>query len=90
MSNAAADISRMELTGYNGEQETLVNIPFNSIYQKFSTEVEVTDGQVNIAFYCRRPGNTSMQIDNVELWKMDAERPSETYAIQVADGQELL
>ena len=88
MSNAAADISRMELTGYNGEQETLVNIPFNSIYQKFSTEVEVTDGQVNIAFYCKAPGNTSMQIDNVELWKMDAERPSETYAIQVADGQE--
>ena len=29
-----------------------------------------------------------MQIDNVELWKIDSTAPSETYAIQVADGQE--
>ena len=35
MSNTAADTSRMELSGYNGTQETMVNIPFNSIYQKF-------------------------------------------------------
>ena len=87
ISNSAAQVSRMELTGYNGAAESLVTIPFNSAYQKFSSEIEVTDGKVNIAFYCKGAKSTSMQVDNVEIWKIDTEKPKDTYAVQVAAGQ---
>lgn len=78
----------MELSGYDGDATTQVEIPYNGGYERYSSQVEVKDGQLTIAFYCLGNTHTSMQIDNVELWKIDSTAPSETYAIQVADGQE--
>ena len=88
MSNGRQQASRMELSGYDGDAATQVEIPYNGGYERYSSQVEVKDGQLTIAFYCLGNAHTSMQIDNVELWKIDSTAPSETYAIQVADGQE--
>ena len=88
MSNGRQQASRMELSGYDGDAATQVEIPYNGGYERYSSQVEVKDGQLTIAFYCLGNAHTSMQIDNVELWKIDSTAPSETYAVQVADGQE--
>ncbi len=88
MSNGRQQASRMELSGYDGDAATQVEIPYNGGYERYSSQVEVKDGQLTIAFYCLGNAHTSMQIDNVELWKIDSTAPSESYAVQVADGQE--
>ncbi|MBC2579500.1 glycoside hydrolase family 66 protein [Clostridium sp. DJ247] len=61
-------LCRMELTNYGGSA-AYTNISSGSTYQQIQGTVNVTNGQVNIAFYISAPGNTNLQIDDVELWK---------------------
>lgn len=61
-----AKISRMELTGHGGEP-VFVSIPHGDQYVKISGTVQVVNGELDVAFYQEAPGNTNLQIDNVEL-----------------------
>jgi dextranase len=58
----------MELTNYGGSA-AYTNISHGSVYQQIQGTVNVTNGQVDIAFYMSAPGNTNLQIDDAELWQ---------------------
>lgn len=61
-------ICRMEVTNYGGSA-VYVNIPKGTSYVQYTATVNVTNGQLDIGFYTSSPGNTNMQIDDVELWR---------------------
>jgi dextranase len=61
-------ICRMELTNY-GDSAVYTNIDHSDAYQQVQGTVNVTNGQVDITFYTSAPGNTNLQIDDVELWQ---------------------
>ncbi|MCT1404075.1 carbohydrate binding domain-containing protein [Paenibacillus sp. p3-SID867] len=62
--------SRMKLTGYGGDP-FYVLIPHGNAYTTISHTVKVTNGSLKIAFSQTAPGNTNLQIDNVELVPID-------------------
>lgn len=61
-------ICRMEVGSYGGST-VYQNISSGSTYQQVSATVTVTNGQLDIGFYTQSPGNTNLQIDDVELLK---------------------
>ncbi|MFC0561573.1 glycoside hydrolase family 66 protein [Halalkalibacter alkalisediminis] len=61
-------LSRMELTGFGGEA-VYIDIPHGNEYVKISGTVEVTNGQINIAFYQTAEGSVNLQIDDVVIVK---------------------
>ena len=75
VSNTAPNACRMELKQYdkdNGDASTFVDIPFNEKYEQFEGTVNVTSGKLDIGFFVDANAYTSMQIDAVELWKINA------------------
>jgi hypothetical protein len=60
--------SRMELGNYGGSQ---INVSFSPSpdWQKISSTVTVTNGQLDVGFYLNADKNTSLQIDDVVITK---------------------
>lgn len=72
-SNKEPNTCRMELSKYDSIDEsksTHIDIPFNNTYTQYEGTVRVTSGKLDIGFYCDGKAYTSVQIDNVEMWKM--------------------
>ncbi|WP_332693537.1 glycoside hydrolase family 66 protein [Halalkalibacter lacteus] len=61
-------ISRMEISGYGGET-VYTDIPHEEEYVKINGIVEVTNGELTIAFHQAADGSTNLQIDDVEIIK---------------------
>jgi hypothetical protein len=59
---------RMELADYGGAAQ-YVNMTVDGTWRQYTGTVNVTNGQLNIGFYCNSPGSTSMQIDDVQLFR---------------------
>ena len=57
---------RMELSDYGGST-AYTNISSGSNYQKIYGTVDVTNGEVTIAFYEDAPADTNLQIDDVQI-----------------------
>jgi len=57
---------QMEMTGFGGA-DVFKSISPTSKYQKISSTVKVTNGQLDIGFYVDSPGLTSLQIDQVTI-----------------------
>ena len=73
VSRTAPEICRLELGQYDsGDQNaaTYVDIGVSERYQLCEGRVRVNSGKLDIGFYCSSPGGTSVQIDNVKLWKI--------------------
>lgn len=72
--NTNPEACRFELSGYDGDAVTKTDIPYTSIWTTLQSDiVEVKDGQLKIGFYYKAPGGSSMQIDDVTLWKVSGE-----------------
>ncbi|UJF31845.1 carbohydrate binding domain-containing protein [Paenibacillus hexagrammi] len=65
-STGTATVSKMELSGFGGTTVATA-IPHSDSYVKISGTVNVTNGKLDIGFYQEAPGNTNLQIDNVEI-----------------------
>ena len=74
---------RVELTGYDGEETTYFAIPYNGKWTKYAVECEVKDGALTFGFYGDSPSGSSLQLDEVHLFKV------EETAIEKADLQRL-
>lgn len=59
---------RMEATNYGGT-DTYTNMTVDGVWRQYSCTVNITNGQLDIGFYVDSPGSTSMQIDDVQLYK---------------------
>ncbi|MDP4094083.1 MAG: carbohydrate binding domain-containing protein [Bacillota bacterium] len=59
---------RMELAEYGGTAQ-YINMNVDGSWHQYTGTVNVTNGQLNIGFYCNSPGSTSMQIDDVQFFK---------------------
>ncbi|MFZ3578756.1 glycoside hydrolase family 97 catalytic domain-containing protein [Virgibacillus sp. DJP39] len=64
--NGTPDISRMELSGYGGDP-IHINISHSDEYEKIQGTVEVTNGNLEVAFYQEAKSEANLQIDNVTL-----------------------
>ncbi|KIL46812.1 glycoside hydrolase family 66 protein [Jeotgalibacillus campisalis] len=60
--------SKMEVSGYGGDPVDKA-IPHSQSYEKISVLAEVTNGELTISFKQQGPGDTNLQIDNVEIVK---------------------
>jgi hypothetical protein len=67
-STGTPTISRMELSGFGGES-VYTDIPHGQVYVKISGTVEVTNGELNIAFHQATDSSTNLQIDDVDIVK---------------------
>ncbi|MFC0470651.1 glycoside hydrolase family 66 protein [Halalkalibacter kiskunsagensis] len=67
-STGTPTVSRMELSGFGGEK-VYMDIPHGEEYLKISGTVEVTNGELTIAFHQATDGSTNLQIDDVEIVK---------------------
>lgn len=65
---AQPNVCRLEALYYGGTN-TYVDMTVDGIWRQYECTVNITNGQLDIGFYCQSLGNTSMQIDKVELWK---------------------
>ena len=61
-------ISRMELSGFGGEP-TYRDVPHGDEYVEISATAQVTNGQLNIAFYQEADDFANLQIDDVKIVK---------------------
>lgn len=64
----APDVVRMEATNFGGT-DTYTDMTVDGVWRQISSTIEVTNGQLDIGFYVKSPGSTSMQIDDVQLYK---------------------
>lgn len=62
------NVCRMEALD-NGNTDQYIDVNVDGEWRQYECTFEVTNGQVDIGFYCDSLGKTSMQIDKVELWK---------------------
>ncbi len=81
--NTAFNTCRVELTGYDGDAATYADLPYNNRWDSFAVEAEVKDGTLNIAFYGDTPGGSSLQLDEIKLYKVEEQ------ALEKADLQRL-
>ncbi|GKX29449.1 hypothetical protein SH1V18_19290 [Vallitalea longa] len=61
-------ICRLEAVNYGGSDK-FVNMTVDGIWRQYQCTVDITNGQIDMGFYCDSFGRTSMQIDKIELWK---------------------
>ena len=59
---------RMEVSDYGGTT-VYRNISHGSTYNEYTATVNVTNGQLKVGFHIFAPGNTNLQVDDVQLIK---------------------
>jgi len=64
----APSYCRMEATA-NGSGDVYTNMTVDGTWRLYTSNVTVSNGQLDIGFYVNSPGSTSMQIDDVTLVK---------------------
>ena len=79
---------QVEFTGYDGNETSNFTIPYNGKWTKYAAEVEVKDRSLSFTFHGDSPSGSSMQLDEVHLFKVteksigkaDLQRLSDTAA----------
>ena len=70
--NAEPIASRLELTEYDGSKQTILQLPHTGDWRKYSQMVEVKDGKLTLSFYFNGRASSSLQLDDVYLYKVNA------------------
>ncbi|MCI8360845.1 MAG: carbohydrate-binding protein [Clostridiales bacterium] len=81
---------QVELTGYNGDEATNLAIPYNGKWTKYSVECVVRDRQLTFTFHGDSPKGSSMQLDEVHLFKVEEQAISKADLQRLADTADAL
>lgn len=67
--NTTATTARAEITNYGGSAQ-YYNINKDGVWKYISiSNIAVTNGQIDVAFYVNSPGGTTLQVDDVRITK---------------------
>ncbi|MCL2152851.1 MAG: carbohydrate-binding protein [Oscillospiraceae bacterium] len=73
--NSAPNVCELRLTGFDGAATLNYTIPHNGAWEHFSHPVEIKDGRITLQFYHDAPTTSSLQLDDVKLWKIESYKP---------------
>ena len=69
--NTPNKVCQVRFSGYDGQATSAVDIPNKDLWVKLSAAVEVKDGKLTFGFYVDSAGGSSLQLDDIQLFKVD-------------------
>ena len=73
--NAEPNLCEVRLSQYDGASALNYEIPHNGAWTHYSFPVEVKDGGIRVTFYHDMPPTSSLQLDDVTLWRIVSYKP---------------
>ena len=68
--NSAPNVCQLQLEGYDGNATLNYDIRHDPEWIHYSFPVEVKDGSLTLGFYHDAPPTSSLQLDDVKLWRV--------------------